>query len=45
MQELLDEIDVIEVFEHTGSTLRISEVTKKQIGFYKTLGVTPPNTL
>jgi transposase len=45
MQELLDELDVIEAFEHPGSVLRVGEVTKKQADLYKTLGVTPPNTL
>jgi transposase len=45
MQELLDELDVIEAFEHPGSTLRVGEVTKKQADLYKTLGVKPPNTL
>lgn len=45
MQELLDELDVIEAFEQPGSTLRVGEVTKKQTDLYKTLGVTPPNTL
>ncbi|KUK73224.1 MAG: Transposase, IS4 family protein [Clostridiales bacterium 38_11] len=45
MQELLDELDVIEAFEHPGSILRVGEVTKKQADLYKTLGVTSPNTL
>lgn len=45
MQELLDELDVIEAFEHPGSSLRVGEVTKKQAELYNNLGVTPPNTL
>lgn len=45
MQELLDELDVIEVFENPGSALRIGEVTKKQEELYNTLGVKPINTL
>lgn len=45
MQELLDELDVIEAFEHPGKVLRVGEVTKKQEGLYKTLGVDPPTTL
>lgn len=45
MQELLDELDVIEAFEHPGKALRVGEVTKKQEGLYTTLGVDPPTTL
>ena len=45
MQELLDELDVIEVFENLGSILRVGEVTKKQAHLYNTLGVKPPTTL
>lgn len=45
MQELLDELDVIEAFEHPGKALRVGEVTKKQEELYKTLGVDPPTTL
>ncbi|MBN2222593.1 MAG: transposase [Vallitaleaceae bacterium] len=45
MQELLDELDVIEVFENPGSALRIGAVTKKQEELYNTLGVKPINTL
>ena len=45
MQELLDELDVIETFEHPGSALRMGEVTKKQSQLYNTLGVVPPTTL
>lgn len=45
MQELLDELDVIEAFQHPGSTLRVGEVTKKQADLYKTLSVKSSNTL
>ena len=45
MQKVLDELDVIEVFENPGSAIHVGEVTKKQEGLYKSLGVTPPNTL
>lgn len=45
MQEVLDELDVIEAFENPGNAIRVGEVTKKQEGLYKSLGVTPPNTL
>lgn len=45
MQELLDELDVIEAFEHPGTRLRVGEVTKKQEDLYASLGVKPPTTL
>ena len=45
MQKVLDELDVIEVFENPGSAIHVGEVTKKQEGLYRSLGVTPPNTL
>lgn len=45
MQELLDEIDVIEVFEQHGNALRVGEVTKTPVKCYKAFYVTPPNTL
>mgnify|MGYP000894020438 CR=1 FL=1 len=45
MQELLDELDVIECFEQPGSAPRVGEVTKKQEGLYKGLGVKPPTSL
>ena len=45
MQKVLDELDVIEVFENPGSAIHVGEVTKKQEGLYKSLGVIPPNTL
>ncbi len=45
MQELLDELDVIEVFENPGNALRIGEVTKKQEELYRSLGVAPITTL
>ena len=45
MQELLDELDVIEVFEYPGNALKVGEVTKKQENLYKSLGVNSPTTL
>ena len=38
MQKVLDELDVIEVFENPGSAIHVGEVTKKQEGLYKSLG-------
>ena len=35
MQKVLDELDVIEVFENPGSAIHVGEVTKKQEGLYK----------
>ena len=43
MQELLDEIDVIERFEHPGSEPRVGEVTKKQADLFLSMGVNPPS--
>ncbi|MDP2644326.1 MAG: IS1634 family transposase [Desulfobacterales bacterium] len=45
MHELLDEIDVIECFEHPGHELRVGEVTKKQIELYEAMGIAPPTSL
>ena len=45
MQELFDEFDIIECFEQTGKTLRISEVTKKQAELYQTIDIEPPKSL
>ena len=42
IQELLDELDVIERFEHPGHKPRIGEMTKKQMGLYESLGVSVP---
>jgi len=42
MQELLDQLDVIELFEQPGSRPRIGEVTQKQKDLYKLLGVEAP---
>ncbi len=45
MQELLDELDIIESFEQSGSNLRLGKMTKKQEDFYRKLGVEPPTSL
>ena len=45
MQELLDDLDVIECFEQPGYALHVGEVTKKQVGLYKSLGIKPPASL
>lgn len=39
MQELLDELDIIERFEQPSRRHRIGEIPKKQLYFYKCLGV------
>lgn len=41
-QELLDELDIIERFEHPGRKHRTGEMTKKQMNLYKSLGVDAP---
>ncbi|MCX6088879.1 MAG: IS1634 family transposase [Candidatus Atribacteria bacterium] len=43
LQELLDELDVIERFEHPGQRHHIGEMTKKQIELYHQLGVDAPS--
>ncbi|WP_018212340.1 IS1634 family transposase [Desulfitobacterium hafniense] len=43
MQGLLDELDTIELFEAPGHGRILGEVTKKQVGIYKALGVDPPS--
>lgn len=45
MQELLDEFDIIECFEQPGFKLRVGEVTKRQIEFYKAMDIAPPVSL
>jgi transposase len=43
IQELLDELDVIEIFEQPDQKRRIGEITKKQMELYKCLGVNMPS--
>lgn len=45
MQEVLDEFDIIECFEVPGQQLQVGEITKRQMGLYTKLGVTPPASL
>ena len=45
MHELLDELDIIECFEHPGYERRIGEVTKKQIELYEAMVIAPPTSL
>jgi transposase len=42
LQELLDELDIIERFEHPGKEYFIGEVTKKQQDLYESLGIDAP---
>jgi len=42
MQEMLDQIDLIECFEHKGKTARYGEIVKKQSDIYEALGVNLP---
>ncbi len=42
LQELLDELDIIERFEHPGKQSHLGEMTKKQLELYRLLGVEPP---
>jgi transposase len=45
MHGLLDELDIIECFEHPGYERRIGEVTKKQLELYDAMGIAPPTSL
>jgi len=45
MQGLLDELDVIECFEHPGHQLHIGEISKRQIQLYAKLGIDAPSSL
>jgi len=42
LQELLDEFDIIERFEHPGKQSHLGEITKKQLELYRLLEVEPP---
>ena len=42
LQDLLDELDIIECFEHPGKQSHLGEMTKKQLELYRLLGVEPP---
>lgn len=42
LQDLLDELDIIERFEHPGKQSHLGEMTKKQLELYQLLGVEPP---
>lgn len=43
LQGVLDEIDLIEVFQAPESGKVIGEVTKKQQELFHSLGITPPS--
>jgi transposase len=42
MQELLDELDIIEVFEQPGRKRHVGEMTKHQLELYKCFGIEVP---
>lgn len=42
IQTLLDKLDVIDYFEHSGHDLRGGEILSRQRQLHKTLGVEPP---
>jgi hypothetical protein len=42
MQELLDELDIIERYEHPGQPHFIGEITKKQQELYTFMGIDVP---
>ncbi len=43
LQGLLDELDIIECFEYPGQSLRVGEITKKQVELFNALQITPPS--
>lgn len=43
LQGLLDELDIIERFEHPSKKHHIGEMTKKQLAIYKVFGINPPS--
>jgi len=43
MQRLLDELDVIELFESPEHDRQLGKVTKKKEELFLTLGITPPS--
>ncbi|MFA7058061.1 MAG: hypothetical protein WC155_10995, partial [Candidatus Cloacimonadales bacterium] len=43
LQGLLDELDVIEVFEAPGQKKIVGEITEKQKAIYQKLGIEPPS--
>ncbi|PIE78172.1 MAG: hypothetical protein CSA15_09200 [Candidatus Delongbacteria bacterium] len=45
LQQLLDQLDVIERFEHPGHAPRVGEILSKQYKIYDALGVAPPISL
>jgi transposase len=45
VQTALDQLDVIECFEHQGKALRIGEILEKQKQLYMDLGIDPPSSL
>lgn len=45
MQKLLDDLNLIERCEFPAKRAHFSEITKKQIALYKSLGVNPPGML
>ncbi len=42
LQELFDELDIIERFEHPGKKHHLGEATKKQLDLYRLLEVESP---
>ena len=43
LQELFDELDIIEQFQHPGGAAFYGEITEKQRNLYITLGISPPS--
>lgn len=43
LQGLLDELDVIELFEAPGHGRQLGEITEKQKGLYQAMGVPAPS--
>jgi hypothetical protein len=44
MNELLDELEIIERFDHEGYAPQLGEITEKQLGLFDKLGFDPPKS-
>ena len=42
MQTLLDDLDIIELYQQPGKAHHLSEITKKQMDLYDAMGVAIP---
>ena len=43
MQQLIDTLDIIELYQQPGKAYHLSEITEKQLKLYAALGVKAPS--